>query len=171
MATDCGFHAHIGEVVGLQSFFVLYGPGGRVSAVCSAGITIQREVRESSDVAPVLQIKHTPITHHRHWCGCLFYASSHLLVTSLTSSADTAFHFLVIMEDEHTLKYGPVVASFKKTHQTCFFLHLLCCLKIMLHRLWFCHRIKSTGFSRCFPNHQSNSIIQSMKTVGIICLQ
>lgn len=99
MATVRGFHTHIGEVVGLQSFFVFYGPGGRVSAVCSAGITIQREVSESSDGAPVLQIKHIP---HSHWpqsliihtAACLFYASSHLLVTSLTSSADAAFHFL-----------------------------------------------------------------------------
>lgn len=44
-----GFHIHIGEVTGLQSFFVFYGPIGTASAVCSAGITIQREVRESSE--------------------------------------------------------------------------------------------------------------------------
>lgn len=44
-----GFHIHIGEVMGLQSFFVFYGPTGMVCAVCWAGITIQREVRESSD--------------------------------------------------------------------------------------------------------------------------
>lgn len=98
MATVRGFHIHIGEVVGLQSFFVFYGPGGRVSAVCSAGITIQREVRESSEGAPVLQIKHIP---HSRWPqsltidsgGWLFYASGHSLLTSLTSSADAAFHF------------------------------------------------------------------------------
>lgn len=98
MATVCGFHTHIGEVVGLQSFFVFYRPGGRVSAVCSAGITIQREVRESSDGAPLLQIKHIP---HSRWfqsltivtAGWLLYASSHWLVMSLTSSADAAFHF------------------------------------------------------------------------------
>lgn len=44
-----GFHIHVGKVMGLQSFFVFYGPGGIVSAACMAGITIQREVRESSD--------------------------------------------------------------------------------------------------------------------------
>lgn len=35
--------------MGLQSFFVFYGPSGIVSAACTTGITIQREVRESSD--------------------------------------------------------------------------------------------------------------------------
>lgn len=49
MAAVDGFHIHIGEVTGLQSFFVFYGPVGTASAVCSAGITIQREVRESSE--------------------------------------------------------------------------------------------------------------------------
>lgn len=60
MAPGRGFHPRIGKVVGLQSFFVFYGPGGRVSAVCGVGITIQREVRESSEGAPVLRIQHIP---------------------------------------------------------------------------------------------------------------
>lgn len=39
----------MGKVMGLQSFFVFYGPSGVVSAASTTGITIQREVRESSD--------------------------------------------------------------------------------------------------------------------------
>lgn len=35
--------------MGLQSFFVFYGPSGVVSSASTTGITIQREVRESSD--------------------------------------------------------------------------------------------------------------------------
>lgn len=45
------FHIHIKKVIGLQSFFVFYGPTGIVCAACTTGITIQREVRESSDRA------------------------------------------------------------------------------------------------------------------------
>lgn len=76
---------HIGEVVGLQSFFVFYWPGGRVSAVSSAGITIQREVIESSDGTPVLQIKHIPDSRWPqsltiNTAGWLFYASGYLFV-------------------------------------------------------------------------------------------
>lgn len=44
-----GFHIHIGKVMGLQSFFVFYGPSGIVSAAWTTGITIQREVRGSSN--------------------------------------------------------------------------------------------------------------------------
>lgn len=47
VVTIDGFHIHIGEVMGLQSFFVFYGSSGIVCAVCRFGITIQREVRES----------------------------------------------------------------------------------------------------------------------------
>lgn len=45
------FHSHIRKVIGLQSFFMFYGPTGIVSAACTTSITIQREVRESSDRA------------------------------------------------------------------------------------------------------------------------
>lgn len=38
-----GFHILIGEVMGLQSSFVFYGPSGTACAVCRTGITIQRE--------------------------------------------------------------------------------------------------------------------------------
>lgn len=44
-----GFHIHIGKVMGLQSFFVFYGPSGIVSAAWTTGITIRREVRGSSN--------------------------------------------------------------------------------------------------------------------------
>lgn len=46
--TIYGFHIHIGKVMGLQSFFMFYWPSGIVCTVCRTGITIQREVRESS---------------------------------------------------------------------------------------------------------------------------
>lgn len=74
-----GFHIHIGEVTGLQSFFVFYGPGGTASAVCSAGITIQREVRESSEgphysKSNISHIHMAPIPHY--WQRELFMPSA-----------------------------------------------------------------------------------------------
>lgn len=138
MATDRGFHTHIGEVVVLQSFFVLYGPGGRVSAVCSAGITIQREVRESSEVAPVLQIKHIPHCWSQsltiYTSGWLFFACSHVI--DIISWCYLSF--LVIIDDEHKLKYGPVMTTFKKMPQTYVFFSFFVAI-FMLHSLLFRH--------------------------------
>lgn len=101
VVTIDGFHIHIGEVMGLQSFFVFYGPSGIVCAVCRTGITIQREVRESSNrphysKSNTSHIRMPSLTHYwqRKWfmlpAICLLYFP----IRYMTSSAGSAFHWL-----------------------------------------------------------------------------
>lgn len=83
-----GFHILIGEVMGLQSSFVFYGPRGTACAVCWTGITIQREGEREFRQTPLLQIKHTPYSRalpHSPRTTQVVYASSHLLVKTVSS--------------------------------------------------------------------------------------
>lgn len=102
-----GFHIHISKVLGLQSFFVFYGPTGIESAACTTGITIQREVRESSDrplfsEPNVFNIHMPPAPPSIGICNWHYSPSSLDVITQLCSAS--------IAEDSNT----------GKTHHVCF---------------------------------------------------